>query len=116
MLKYYAFLFLILGIALFYVYVKDPCNNQLRMDFADRHPTYEILDTGASEGSPETVRCHISYRKPDAEQVYDDIWLYKHSKRGWEFSKILETRKAGPAGKGADPRPRSEAPGASPQS
>lgn len=116
MLKYYAFLFLILGIALFYVYVKDPCNRQVRMDFAGQHPSYEILDTGASEGSPETVRCQVSYRKPDAEQVYQDVWLYQYSKRGWEFSKILETRKAREAGEGGDPRRRNDDPGASPRS
>ena len=91
MLKYYAFLVVILGIALFYVYVKDPCNRQLRMDFADKHPSYKILDTGASEGSPESVRCHVSYRKPAGEQILEDIWLYMHTDRGWEFSKIIET-------------------------
>ena len=108
MSKYYAFLFLIFGIALYYVFIKDPCNNQLRTDFSNRYPGYEILDHGPSEGSRETVRCHISYRKPDSEEVYEDIWLYQDSGRGWEFFKILETGK--PTGTGRDPggRPRSD--------
>ncbi len=93
MLKYYGFLVLIVGIAVFYVSVKDPCKQQLRAEFSDMHPSYAILDSGASEGSPESVRCHISYRKPDSEQIYEDIWLYQDSGRGWEFSRILVTGK-----------------------
>lgn len=95
MLKYHVFLILIVGIALFYVFVKDPCNQQLRADFSDRYPSYAILDTGASEGSPETVRCHISYKKADSEQIYEGLWLYQDLGQGWEFSKILETRMIG---------------------
>ncbi|MBW2289414.1 MAG: hypothetical protein JRG90_16530 [Deltaproteobacteria bacterium] len=93
MLKYYIFLFLIVGIGLFYVFIKDPCNRQLETDFSNKHPSYKILNSGASEGSPESVRCHISYRKPDSEQIYEDIWLYQDSGRGWEFSRILVTGK-----------------------
>jgi hypothetical protein len=92
MLKYYVFLFLIFGIAVFYAFIKDPCNQQLRSDFSDRYPTYTIVDSGASEGSPESVRCQISYRKPDSKQVYEDVWMYIHAKSGWEFSRIIETR------------------------
>ena len=91
MLKYYVLIFLAVGIGLFYVFIKDPCNQQLRSDFANKHPSYEILDTGASEGSPESVRCQISYRKPDSEQIHKDTWLYQDKGRGWEFSRILET-------------------------
>ncbi len=91
MLKYYVFLFVIVGIALYYVFIRDPCNRQIRTDFADRHPSYEVLDSDAMQGSPETVRCRISYRKPDSDQVYEDIWLYVFSERGWEFSRILGT-------------------------
>jgi hypothetical protein len=94
MLKYYVVMFLILGIALFYVFTKDPCNQQLRTDFSNRYPSYKILNTGASEGSTESVRCHISYRKIDHEEVYEDIWLYEDSGSGWEFSRIVETHKA----------------------
>ena len=92
MLKYYVFLFLIVGIALFYVFIKDPCNQQLKTDFSDKYPSYEIVGSGASEGSPESVRCHISYRKPDSEEIYEDLWLYLKSRSGWKFSKIIETR------------------------
>ncbi len=95
MLKYYSFPILIVGIALFYVFVKDPCNQQLRADFSERYPSYAILDTGASEGSPETVRCHISYKKAGSEQVYEDLWLYQDLGQGWEFSKIIETHMTG---------------------
>ena len=106
MLKYYVFMFLILGVALFYVFIKDPCNQQLKTDFSNRHPSYKILNTGASEGSPESVRCHISYRKIDHEQVYEDIWLYQDSGSGWEFSRIVETRKAEQADGVRDERPQ----------
>ena len=91
MSKYYALMFVVVAIALYYAFIKDPCNQQLRDDFSNRHPTYEILSSEAAEGSPESVRCHISYRMADSEQVHDDIWLYLYTKRGWEFSRILES-------------------------
>jgi len=114
MLKYYAFLLLILGIGLYYVFIKDPCNQQLRTDFSNKYPSYKILDSGASEGSPESVRCHISYRKPDSNQIYEDVWLYKDSGRGWEFSKIVESHKAEQTGTDLDERLRSDESEASP--
>ena len=92
MLKYYVLLVLILGIALFYVFLKDPCNRQLRTDFSNKYPSYTILDSGAREGSLDSVHCHVSYRKPDSEQIYEDIWLYQDLGSGWNFSRILETR------------------------
>ena len=93
MLKYYVFAFLIVGIALFYAFLKDPCNRQLRADFSNKYPGYKILESGASEGSPESVRCHISYQKPDTEKIYEDIWLYLYADTGWKFSRVLETPK-----------------------
>ena len=106
MWKYYLFLFLILGIALFYVYIKDPCNQQLRTDFSDKYPSYKILNSSASEGSPESVRCHVSYQKPDSEQIHEETWLYKHTGRGWEFSRILAPSAAEQTGGAHDERPR----------
>jgi len=93
MLKYYVFAFLIVGIALFYAFLKDPCNRQLRTDFSNKYPSYKILESGASEGSPESVRCHISYQKLDSEQIYEDIWLYLYADSRWKFSRVLETPK-----------------------
>ena len=93
MLKYYIALFLIAGIALFYIFLKDPCSNQLRTYFSNKYPDYEILFSGAGEGSPEDVQCHISYRKPDSEQIHEAIWLYQDSGSGWNLSRILETDK-----------------------
>ena len=95
MTKYYVFLILIVGTALFYAFLSDPCNRRLKTDFSNMYPGYKIVDTGASEGSRESVRCHISYQKPDSEQIYEDIWLYRHSGSGWKFSRILETPKSG---------------------
>ncbi len=91
MLKYYVLLFAVLCAALYFVYLEDPCHQQLRTDFSARHPSYVILDSGADEGSPETVRCHVSYRKPDGGQIYRDIWLYQRADTGWEFARIVET-------------------------
>ncbi len=92
MLKYYVLLFVVVGLALFYVFLEDPCHQQLRTDFSAMYPSYEILDSGAAEGSPETVRCHITYRKPDGDQVYQDTWLYQRTDTDWKFSRILETQ------------------------
>lgn len=93
MLKYYLLLILVAGIALFYAFLQDPCNRQIRTEFSDAHPSYEILDSVAEEGSPESVRCLISYQESDREQTYEDVWLYRRSDSGWKFSRILETRR-----------------------
>jgi hypothetical protein len=91
MFKYYALMIVVLVIASFYAFLKDPCNVTVKADFSDKHPSYTILDTGAAEGSPESVRCHVSYRKPDSAQVHKDIWLYRYSKSGWKFSRVVAT-------------------------
>jgi hypothetical protein len=91
MLKYYILLFLIFGIILFYVFLEDPCNQIIRADFSNKYPSYEILDSGAGEGTSDNVHCHIYYKKPDSEQVYEDIWLYQDLGSGWEFSSVIET-------------------------
>jgi hypothetical protein len=93
MLKYYVALFLIAGMVLFYIFVQDPCNEKMRGDFSSKYPDFKILDSGAGEGSPDSVQCHLHYQKPDSEQVYEDIWLYEDLGSGWKFSKILATHK-----------------------
>ncbi|MAG34017.1 MAG: hypothetical protein CL908_24320 [Deltaproteobacteria bacterium] len=87
------FLLAIFMLAVFFVYIKDPCNQQVRTDFSNEYPSFKILNSGVSDGSPESVRCHVSYEKPASEQVYEDIWLYQHTDRGWEFVKIVDSRK-----------------------
>ena len=93
MLKYYIALFLVAGLVLFYIFITDPCNSQIRTDFSNKYPDYEILFSGAGEGSTDIVQCHISYQKPDSKQIYEDVWLYQDSGNGWEFSKILSAQK-----------------------
>lgn len=93
MAKYYLLLFLIAGMVFFYVFSQDPCNQMLRADFSAEHPDYKILDSGAKEGSHESVHCHVYYSKPDSEQVYEDIWLYEDSGSGWNFSEIVGSGK-----------------------
>ena len=92
MLKYYIALFLVAGAALFYVYLQDPCNSKIREDFAGKYPDYKILSSGAGEGTPDKVMCHVSYHKPDNKQVFKDIWIYVNSGNCWEFSRILEEK------------------------
>jgi hypothetical protein len=93
MAKYYFFLALMAAAVMVYIFFQDPCNNQLRGDFSKRYPSYEILDSGSREGSTDEVKCHIRYRKPDSEQVYEDVWLYQNSESGWSFSHVLEAQK-----------------------
>ena len=91
MLKYYIALFLAAGVALYYVFLQDPCGQLVKADFSSKFSDYEILSTGASEGSTESVLCHISYLKPDSQQVSEDVWMYKKSAEGWAFSRIVKT-------------------------
>ena len=93
MLKYSVFLIFVVALAVFYNYIKDPCNQQLSTDFSAKYPGYEILDSHASEGSPESVRCLVSFREPDSEQILEETWMYRYSKKGWEFSKIFKADK-----------------------
>ncbi len=93
MLKYYAILILIMGAVLYYIFLQDPCNENMRTDFAGKYPDYEILDSDSVEGSATSVNCRIYYKKPGDEQVFQDVWLYLNSEDGWKFSKILETDK-----------------------
>jgi hypothetical protein len=93
MAKYYIILVLILGGVLFYIFLEDPCNKILRADFSEQYPSYKILDSGSREGSPSEVQCHIRYQRPDSEQAYEDIWLYKNSGSGWVFSSVLVAQK-----------------------
>ena len=90
MWKTVALLLVVLGIALYYTYVADPCQSQIRAEFADKHPDYEILHSAANEGSPKSVRCLISYQKPGSDQTHEEIWLYLYSKTGWKFGRVLE--------------------------
>jgi hypothetical protein len=52
-----------------------------------------IVDSGARSGSPESVHCHVAYRKPGDGEVYEDVWLYQHRGTAWEFSRVVETGK-----------------------
>ena len=93
MLKYYIPLFLVAGIALYYVFTTDPCNSQLRKDFSVKYPDFELLYAGAGEASKNNVQCLMAYEKPDSKDVYEDVWVYQNSGNGWEFSEILSSQK-----------------------
>ena len=91
MTKYYIALFLLAGAVLYWVFIQDPCGQLVKKDFAARYPEYEIVFTGATDGSPESVHCHITYEKPGSKTVYEDVWLYLNQSDGWEFSRIVTT-------------------------
>jgi hypothetical protein len=93
MWKYWVLMFVVLVAVLFYTYVADPCNRLLRTDFSAKYPDYVILDSGARTGSPESVHCQISYRKPGDARVYEDVWVYQYQGTAWQFSKVVETGK-----------------------
>lgn len=90
MLKYYLLAFVVLAIALAYAYVSDPCHQLVRMEFAERYPEYEIVDSDAQEGSPEKVQCLVSYQKPGSAEIHQEGWVYISGKEGWELSRVVE--------------------------
>ena len=94
MAKYYFILILVMGGVLYYVFLEDPCNTVLKADFSSQYPDYKILETGAREGSPDEVQCHVYYEKPGSEQVHEETWVYQKSESGWSFSKVLGATKA----------------------
>ncbi|RLA16398.1 MAG: hypothetical protein DRQ56_10640 [Gammaproteobacteria bacterium] len=96
MKKYFVLMFLVAGIGLFLVFIKDPCSKQVREDFSSNYPSYKILGVSASQGSPESVHCHISFQKPDSKQVFEYVWQYIHAEGGWEFSRAITTSETEP--------------------
>ena len=91
MLKYWVFMLVVLGALLVYSYFSDPCIGRVRRDFSEKHPGYEVVSSDAESGSAESVRCVISYRKPDSRQVHEEVWWYRNAGGGWALFKILET-------------------------
>ena len=93
MVKYYVLLFLAFAAVLLYIFLQDPCGNNLRIDFLEKYPDYEILFAGAGDNPEEVstnlVHCHIRYRVPEGTGTYEDIWVYQNSGDGWRFSRIL---------------------------
>lgn len=91
MLKYWVFMLAVLGIALVYAYFSDPCSRLVRGDFSEKHPAYEVVSVDAESGSPESVRCVVSYRNLDSRQVHEEVWWYRNAGSGWALFEILET-------------------------
>ncbi len=94
MAKYYAILVLFSLGVLYYVFLQDPCNRQLRMDFVEKHPDYTLVDSGSVQGSPLEVQCNVYYQKPADEEVYQEVWSYQKSGSDWRFSSVLQSQKA----------------------
>lgn len=89
MWRYLLLAAVVLGVAVYYVYASDPCQSQLRAEFAEKYPGYEILGSSAAAGSRESVRCRVSYRKPGSEQTHEEDWLYQDPGTGWQFSSVV---------------------------
>lgn len=94
MWKYYVMLFGAVALVLAYTYVADPCNRLLKADFARMHPGWWLLSSEAERGSPESVRCRISYRKPESPVVHEEVWVYHFRDTAWEFSRVAEPEHA----------------------
>ncbi len=99
MWRYWVFMLVLLGGLLVYAYSSDPCIGLVRREFSEKHSRYEIVSTDAESGSPESVRCVVSYRVPPSREVEQEVWLYRNAGDGWALFKILEPA-AGP-----DPAP-----------
>jgi len=91
MAKYYFIALLIFSAVLYYVFIQDPCNVLVKNEFSAKNPTYKILDVGASDGSVDSVQCHIYYEKPDDKEMHQDVWLYTNSGGDWSFSREIAT-------------------------
>ena len=96
MSKYYFLAMLVFAAVLYYIFIQDPCNILVKADFSKKNPDYEIVDIGASEGSVDSVRCHVYYLKPDDREIYKDIWLYEKSGNDWSLSTAIATEMVEP--------------------
>lgn len=94
MLKYWIFMGVVLITLLVYSYFMDPCISRVRRAFTEKHPDYELVSSDADSGSPESVRCVVSYRTPEDPQVHEQVWWYRDRGDGWELYKILEPEAA----------------------
>lgn len=97
MAKYYVLLGLAFVAVMLYIFLQDPCGNNVRSDFLEKYPDYEIVFFGAGESAEEfsnyTVRCHIRYRIPEGIGTYEDVWEYRKADDGWKLSRVLEEHK-----------------------
>lgn len=92
MTKYYVLLIAVIGSILVYIFLQDPCNEQFHTEFLEKYPSHKILDFGG-EGDADSVYCHMFYQKPDGNQIYEDVWIYKRTDDGWNFSQVQKTLK-----------------------
>lgn len=107
MWKYWVIMLVILGALLVYSYFADPCIGLVRSEFVEKHPGAKIVSTDAEAGSPESVRCVVSYRKPGNQEIHKEVWWYKNPGSGWALHKIVE-----PSDAPTDPaRPAQSSPG-----
>ncbi|MBW2416560.1 MAG: hypothetical protein JRG76_18860 [Deltaproteobacteria bacterium] len=94
MWKYWVFMLVVLGLALVYAYLSDPCIGLVRSEFSARYPDRQLVSSDADSGSPESVRCVVSYRESGSQEVESEVWWYRNKPDGWQLYKILEPEPA----------------------
>jgi hypothetical protein len=110
MARYWIFMLVLLGALLVYAYYSDPCIGLVRGEFQARHPDWELVATDAESGSPESVRCVVSYRAPESRDVKRVIWWYRNDGGDWALFKVLDADVESPEPSAPPDRPRHPSP------
>ena len=69
------FITIIIGLGLFYIWFRGS-NENVRRDFLEKNPTFEIVDLYAGEKSADIATYHIKYTRPNKDTIYEYVAVY----------------------------------------
>lgn len=70
------FITIILGLGLFYIWFSRSDNQNVKREFLENNPTFEIVDLYAGDKNSDIATYHIKYTKPNNSRVYEHIAVY----------------------------------------
>ena len=77
---------IILALGLFYIWLTNPNDENVRKEFLAKNPTFEVIDLGVGEGNSDFATYHIRYKKPNDETIYEYVTTYQRcSYNEWQI-------------------------------
>lgn len=79
------FLTIIFFIVVIFLNCGQPDKKKVVESFLQENPGTKVLSVKSGEGDADSIYFHIKYRKPEGQNVYEDVWLYLRNKNGEWF-------------------------------
>ena len=70
-------LIILSALGLFYIWYVSPNGENVRKEFLEKNPTFEVVDLYVGEGNSDFATFHMSYKKPNDDTVYVQITTYQ---------------------------------------